>query len=111
MVALFLNSAHRRAIARNHALLAMYTNPVELCKTLVNDWSSKFDDVTDEEKNSIVAAVLARSGKTDEAVELLLAGSNQRQVGTFLTQNTTVQYSTTVVSVLASGPSSSEFDS
>ena len=58
----------------------MYTNQVELCKTLVNDWSSKFDDVTDEEKNSIVAAVLARSGKTDEAVELLLAGSNQRQV-------------------------------
>ena len=62
----------------------MYTNQVELCKTLVNEWSSKFDDVDDEEKNAIVAGVLARSGKTDEAVELLLAGSNQRQVNSVL---------------------------
>lgn len=69
--------AQRRTISRNHALLAMYTNQVDLCKTLVNDLSSKFDDVSEDEKKLIVVGVLARSGKTDEAVNILLA-SNQR---------------------------------
>ena len=55
----------------------MYTNQVDLCKTLVNDLSSKFDDVSEDEKKLIVVGVLARSGKTDEAVNILLA-SNQR---------------------------------
>ena len=69
--------AQRRTISRNNALLAMYTNQVDLCKTLVNDLSSKFDDVSEDEKKLIVVGVLARSGKTDEAVNILLA-SNQR---------------------------------
>jgi hypothetical protein len=56
---------------------------VDLCKTLVGEWSSKFDDVTDDEKNMIVAGVLARSGKMDEAVGLLLA-SDQRLVEAFI---------------------------
>jgi hypothetical protein len=49
-----LSSAHRRTIGRNHALLAMYTNQVDLCRQLVADWSSKFPDVTKDEQGSIL---------------------------------------------------------
>ena len=60
-----LTTVHRAAIARNNALLAMYTNQVDLCKNLINELSNDFgDDYYDKEnRNLIMAGVLARSGK------------------------------------------------
>ncbi len=70
-------SGHRRTIARNHALLAMYTNQVDLCRTLIKDWVTKYPDVSKEEQDLILAGVLSRSGRSEEAVELLLASSQR----------------------------------
>lgn len=66
-----LTSANRAAIARNNALLAMYTNQVSLCRTLVTDLADKFG-AEESEQDLIVAGVLSRSGNAEEAVELLL---------------------------------------
>lgn len=68
-----LTSVHRAAIARNNALLAMYTNQVDLCKTLINDLAGSFEKHYDQDnRDLIVAGVLARSGKVKESVDLLL---------------------------------------
>jgi hypothetical protein len=55
----------------------MYTNQVDLCRSLITDLTNKFPDVSKEDKDLILAGVLSRVGKVDEAVELLLA-SNRR---------------------------------
>ena len=68
-----LTTAHRATIARNNALLAMYTNQVELCKTLVQEVAKAFPESFDEQdRNLIIAGVLARSGKVQDSVDLLL---------------------------------------
>jgi signal recognition particle subunit SRP72 len=69
-----LTSVHRAAIARNNALLAMYTNQVDLCKSLITELAKNFDNYNQEEQDLILAGVLSRSGKVSEAVELLLKG-------------------------------------
>ncbi len=66
---------HRRTIARNHALLAMYTNQVDLCKTLIKDLVAKFPDVSKDDQDLILAGVLSRCGKAEEAVQLLLSSN------------------------------------
>ena len=71
-----LTTSHRAAIARNNALLAMYTNQVELCKTLVSEVAKAFPDSYDEQDRTLITAgVLARSGKVQESVDLLLKNS------------------------------------
>jgi len=64
-----LTSAQREAIARNNALLAMFTAQVDLCKELVNalDSSSVID------KDLIIAGALSKAGKHTEAVDTLMA--------------------------------------
>jgi len=62
-----LNSAQRGQIARNQALLAMFTAQVDLCKQLVEQLDS--DIVPD--KHYILAGVLAKSGKYADAVSQL----------------------------------------
>ena len=62
---------HRMAIARNNALLAMYTNQIDLCITLVQELAALFN-VGEEERSLITAGVLSRTGKADEAVDTLL---------------------------------------
>ena len=66
-----LTSKHQAAIARNNALLAMYTNQVDLCKTLASSLHDN-ETITNEEMVKINACVLSRSGKTKEAVAELL---------------------------------------
>jgi len=63
-----LTSVQRSQIARNQALLAMFTAQVDLCKQLVEqlDSSSVIPD-----KQLIIAGVLAKSGKYAEAVQQL----------------------------------------
>lgn len=63
--------SHRMAIARNNALLAMYTNQVDLCRALVKELADVFG-VGAEDRDLITAGVLSRAGKTDEAVAILL---------------------------------------
>merc|ERR1712029_95711 len=59
-----LTTVHRAAIARNNALLAMYTNQVDLCKNLVKELANQFGKQYDEEEREmILAGVLSRSGK------------------------------------------------
>ena len=71
-----LTTAHRATIARNNALLAMYTNQVELCKNLVAEVAKTFPDSFDEQdRNLIISGVLARSGKVQESVEMLMKNS------------------------------------
>ena len=66
-----LTSKHQAAIARNNALLAMYTNQVDLCKTLSSTLREK-GIVSEEEMIKINAGVLSRAGKIKDAVALLL---------------------------------------
>lgn len=67
-----LTSSHRAEIARNNALLAMYTNQVDLCKNLVKELNASFSEHYDQnDLDLIIAGVLSRSGKTEEAVDLL----------------------------------------
>ena len=71
-----LTSIHRAAIARNNALLAMYTNQVDLCKNLVNELANNFaNHYDDNDRELILAGVLSRSGKVQDAVDLLLKKS------------------------------------
>merc|ERR1712008_154483 len=56
-----------------NALLAMYTNQVDLSKTLINDLAGSFEKhYVQDNRDLIVAGVLARSGKVKESVDLLL---------------------------------------
>ena len=66
-----LTSQHRFAIARNNALLAMYTNQVDLCRTLVAELGDHFG-IDTKDKDMIAAGALARAGRTEEAVLALL---------------------------------------
>ena len=59
-----LNSTQRSAIARNNALLAMFTAQVDLCKQLLSALDT-------EDKDLIVAGVLTKAGKHQEAVSYL----------------------------------------
>jgi len=59
-----LTSQQRKQIARNQALLAMFTAQVDLCKQLVD----QLDSSLVPDKNLIMAGVLAKSGKYSEAV-------------------------------------------
>ena len=73
-----LTTVHRAAIARNNALLAMYTNQVDLCKNLVKELANQFGNQYDEEEREmILAGVLSRSGKVQDAVEILLKNKSQ----------------------------------
>ena len=49
-------SVHRAAIARNNALLAMYTNQVDLCKTLINDLAGSFEKHYDQDNRDLIVA-------------------------------------------------------
>ena len=71
-----LTSTNRMVIARNNALLAMYTNQVNLCMNLVKELAEKFD-IDQEEQDLIVAGVLSRSGKAAEAVQILLKDGSE----------------------------------
>jgi signal recognition particle subunit SRP72 len=64
-----LTSGQRGAIARNSALLAMFTAQVDLCKQLVAELEPRPGDA-----GLILAAALARAGRHGEAVEERLAG-------------------------------------
>jgi len=62
-----LTNLQRNQIARNQALLAMFTAQVDLCKQLVDE----LDSGLVPDKNFIMAGVLAKSGKYTAAVEQL----------------------------------------
>lgn len=66
-----LTSSQRGAIARNSALLAMFTAQVDLCKQLVSALEPQPEDA-----ELIQAAALARAGRTSEAVAVLLGGGS-----------------------------------
>ena len=66
-----LTSKHQAAIARNNALLAMYTNQVDLCKSL-GDALLKESKISSEDMMKLNAGVLSRSGKAKEAVDILM---------------------------------------
>jgi signal recognition particle subunit SRP72 len=65
-----LTSAQRAQIARNQALLAMFTAQVDLCKQLVD----QLEEGTVPDKELIIAGVLAKAGKHESAAEILLSG-------------------------------------
>lgn len=67
-----LTGKQRRGIARNNALLAMYTAQVDLCQQLLDE----LDPSTIPDKRLIMAAALARAGKHQEAVDGLLGGGS-----------------------------------
>ena len=56
-----LTSAQRNIIARNQALLAMFTAQVDLCRQLVD----QLDATIVPDRNLILAGVLAKSGSSD----------------------------------------------
>lgn len=62
-----LTAVQRNMIARNQALLAMFTAQVDLCKQLVE----QLDTSIVPDRNLILAGVLAKSGKFIAAVEQL----------------------------------------
>jgi len=62
-----LTNGQRSAIARNNALLAMFTAQVELCRELV----SALDPATIPDKDLIIAGALTKAGKHEEAVGIL----------------------------------------
>ena len=51
-----LTTVHRAAIARNNALLAMYTAQVDLCKTLINDLAGTFEGHYDQDDRDLIVA-------------------------------------------------------
>jgi len=67
-----LTSSQRRQIARNSALLAMFTAQVDLCKQLVAELEPAPADGP-----LILASALARAGRHQEAVASLLGGGNK----------------------------------
>ena len=68
-----LTTGHRRAIARNNALLAMYTNQVDVCRQLIKELGDNFAPADAEDAGMIESGVLARAGKTADAVQLLVS--------------------------------------
>jgi len=67
-----LSSQQRGQIARNQALLAMFTAQVDLCKQLVD----QLDSSLVPDKHLILAGALAKSGKYTEAVAQLEGDSS-----------------------------------
>jgi len=67
-----LTSKQRAEIARNNALLAMFTAQVDLCKELVNT----LDKSTVPDRDLIIAGALSKAGKHSEAVSVLLSTSS-----------------------------------
>eukprot|EP00092_Neocalanus_flemingeri_P002840 GFUD01003038.1.p1 GENE.GFUD01003038.1~~GFUD01003038.1.p1 ORF type:complete len:670 (+),score=255.64 GFUD01003038.1:44-2053(+) len=76
-----LTSKQRGAIARNNALLAMFTAQVDLCKELV----SSLDSATVPDKDLIIAGALSKAGKHSEAVSTLMTRTNPDHPLTLLT--------------------------
>eukprot|EP00096_Caligus_rogercresseyi_P000105 TRINITY_DN1028_c0_g1_i1.p1 TRINITY_DN1028_c0_g1~~TRINITY_DN1028_c0_g1_i1.p1 ORF type:complete len:657 (-),score=302.98 TRINITY_DN1028_c0_g1_i1:63-2033(-) len=72
-----LTSGQRRSIAYNSALLAMYTNQIEACRNLIQELESNYGLRSEEERDLILAGVLARSGKVEEAIQILLKPSSK----------------------------------
>ena len=72
-----LTSHHQSEIAKNNALLTMYTNQVDQCQALVKKLIDS-DALTSEEGDMILAGALSRSGKTKEAIELVLKGNKAK---------------------------------
>merc|ERR1740129_856865 len=62
-----LTSAQRAAIARNNALLAMFTAQVEICRELL----AALDTDTVQDKELIMAGALSKAGRHEEAVKIL----------------------------------------
>jgi len=71
-----LTSKQRAEIARNNALLAMFTAQVDLCKELVNT----LDKSTVIDRDLIIAGALSKAGKHSEAVSVLLSSSTPSPV-------------------------------
>merc|ERR550539_1623856 len=65
-----LTSAQREAIARNNALLAMYTAQVEICRELL----ASLDTATLHDKELIMAGALSKAGRHEDAVKILASG-------------------------------------
>jgi len=63
-----LTTGQRTAIARNNALLAMFTAQVDLCKELVATL-----DTSKADKDMIIAGALTKAGKHSDAVSTLMA--------------------------------------
>ncbi len=74
-----LTFSARRTIARNHAVLAMTTNQVDLCRTLLKELKDKFNFDAGE-ADLIEAGVLSRAGKVKEAIEVILRGSGNKDL-------------------------------
>merc|ERR1719336_3435677 len=72
-----LTSHHQSEIAKNNALLTMYTNQVDQCQAMVKKLVDS-DALTSEEGDMILAGALSRSGKTKEAIELVLKGNKAK---------------------------------
>jgi len=72
-----LTSHHQSEIAKNNALLTMYTNQVDQCQALVRKLIDS-DALTSEEGDMILAGALSRSGKTKEAIEFVLKGNKAK---------------------------------
>ena len=72
-----LTFSARKTIARNHAVLAMTTNQVDLCRSLLKALKADFgrSRVDEEDCKMIEAGVLARSGKVKEAIKAIMSGS------------------------------------
>ncbi len=73
-----LPRSNRMTIARNNALLAMYTNQVDVCRSLVKELADNFG-IEAEDRDMITAGVLSRAGKTSEAVRVLLGDGKAKK--------------------------------
>ena len=75
-----LTTKHQEEISKNNALLAMYTHQVNLCQDLVEELVTK-GIVQRDEGDMILAGALSRSGRTKDAINLVLAnGSKAKDV-------------------------------
>ena len=66
-----LTKFHQTEIAKNNALLTMYTNQVNQCQDLVKSLVSS-GAVSQAEGDLIVAGAFSRSGRTKDAIDLVL---------------------------------------
>jgi len=66
-----LTKGQRSEIAMNNALLTMYTNQVDLCKDLIKGLVAS-GALTQAEGDMIVAGAFSRSGRTKDAIDLVL---------------------------------------
>jgi len=71
-----LTSMHQASISKNNALLTMYTNQVNQCQELVAALVSN-GTVSKDDGEMIMAGALSRSGRTKEAIDLVLANGKK----------------------------------